>query len=305
MAEALSSRTALSRMLRRIVPFLVSAGLLAWLFSRVSLRQVAQAAGHLNWPIMSIMTALMVLGLYFWDAWCLRTVYALESKEPPLSYRRLLRVRGISYLAGAFNYELGQGFIALNMARLQSTTILHSLSRGVLLAYHDLLVLLSLGLAASLLSSDPRTAPIAKVCSIGLVLLLSAALTIILLPFRLRQRLKALRWTNWLQSWNLARTPRLLLLRLIYFGILIVYGMIALQVCGIQVPVLLALGALPLVLVADGLPSLAGLGTRETALLLLLPDAQPETLLAMSLFWSSGMIVGRLSIGLFHLWTMR
>jgi hypothetical protein len=285
-----------------LVPFLISGGLLALLGWRVSWTEVAQAGSHLNWPVMSSLTVVMVLCLYFWDALCLGTVYALADGSPPLSYRRLLRIRGVSYLAGAFNYELGQGFIALSMARIQSTSLLHSLSRSVLLAYHDLLVLLSLGLAASLLHGAGETAAIADVCLIGLAILLIAALAILLLPGRVRQRLKTSRWTEWLDSWQLARTPRLLLLRIVYYAILIAYGMAALRLCGIGVDALSALSALPLVLVADGLPSFAGLGTRETALLFLLPTSQPETLLAMSLFWSSGMIVVRLIIGLVVYW---
>jgi hypothetical protein len=91
-------------------------------------------------------------------------------------------------------------------------------------------------------------------------------------------------------------------LRLVYFGILIVYGGLALWICEIPVGPMVVLGTIPLVLVADALPSVAGLGTRETALLLLLKPDSPATLLAMSLFWSTGMIVCRLAIGLLLLW---
>ena len=59
---------------------------------------------------------------------------------------------------------------------------------------------------------------------------------------------------------------------------------------------------IPLVLLADGLPSVAGLGTRDTALQLLLSPDNPEALLAMSLIWSTGLVVVRSIIGLAHLW---
>ena len=285
---------------RNLIPFAVSGGLLAWLATRVSLEELGQAAAELNWPLLSLLTVLLVLALYFWDAFCLKTVYGLEGHT--LGYGKLLHVRGLSYLAGAFNYELGQGFIAWNMARLQSTTLVFSLSRSVLLAWHDLLVLLSLGLAASLVSGDERTAAIRRVCLIGLVVLLVVPLVLWLLPAGLRQRLKGSRWTAWIGSWPPSRTPRLLLVRLVYFAILIVYGLAAFRVSEIPVGTLVALAALPLVLVADGLPSFAGLGTRETALVYLLPMPRPEPLLAVSLFWSTGMIVVRLVIGLVHLW---
>jgi hypothetical protein len=62
------------------------------------------------------------------------------------------------------------------------------------------------------------------------------------------------------------------------------------------------LSTIPLVLLADGLPNFAGLGTRETSLLLLLAPREPPVLLAMSLIWSTGMILVRFVIGLAHLW---
>ena len=88
-------------------------------------------------------------------------------------------------------------------------------------------------------------------------------------------------------------------------GVLLVYAAVALQMCGILISGLDLLSTIPLVIAADGLPSVAGIGTRETALLLLLDTDRPEVLLAMSLVWSTGMIIGRLTIGLTHLWWPR
>jgi len=50
------------------------------------------------------------------------------------------------------------------------------------------------------------------------------------------------------------------------------------------------------------LPSASGLGTRETALYLLLPSRQPDVIVAMGVLWSTGVIVVRLLIGLAWLW---
>ena len=74
------------------------------------------------------------------------------------------------------------------------------------------------------------------------------------------------------------------------------------RICRLHVDHQVVLGTIPLVLLADGLPNFAGLGTRGTALQLLLEPEHPAVLLAMSLFWSAGLIIGRLSIALAHLW---
>ena len=96
----------------------------------------------------------MVVALYLWDASCLPTVYSVDGNSWP--YRRSLHLRGVSYLGGAVNYELGQAALAWGVARLQNIGVVRMLSRSVLLAYHDIVVLLAAGWVGSLLSDDPR-----------------------------------------------------------------------------------------------------------------------------------------------------
>jgi hypothetical protein len=88
----------------------------------------------------------------------------------------------------------------------------------------------------------------------------------------------------------------------VYFSIFAVYAASALEICHVPVDHQVVASTIPLVLLADGLPSIAGLGTRDTALQFLLAPDRPEALLAMSLFWSTGLVVGRSVIGLAHLW---
>jgi hypothetical protein len=90
----------------------------------------------------------------------------------------------------------------------------------------------------------------------------------------------------------------------VYFGILVVYAVVALWICKVPMDNRVAASAMPLVLLADGLPNVAGFGTRETSMQLLLDPGREHApvLLAMSLFWSTGLLVGRLGIALTNLW---
>jgi len=287
--------------LRRLVPLAVTLGLLAWVMTRVTPRELVQAASQLNWPPLLAATAVMVVGLYLWDAVCLPTVYRVEDHR--ISYRQALHLRGLSYLGGALNYELGQGALAWGMARTQDTGLLRMLTRSVLLAYHDIVVLLSAGLVGSLLTDDPRVVRLRTYIALGLGVALACGALVWLLPTSIRARLRWAGSTSLLEDWSIARSARLVPLRLVYFGILVVYASVALAICRMPVDHEVVLSTVPLVLLADGLPNFAGLGTRETSLqLLLTPDARDAGLLAMSLFWSVGMIVGRLAIALAHLW---
>jgi hypothetical protein len=83
--------------------------------------------------------------------------------------------------------------------------------------------------------------------------------------------------------------------------IILLYAVVGLTYCGVELHSRVVCSIVPLVLVADGLPiSISGLGTRETALVYLVDPPQPAVLLAFSLFWSTGLMLGRLLLGLGH-----
>jgi hypothetical protein len=285
-----------------VVPLLLTAGLIAWLFTRVSPSQLMQAASEIAWLPMLLATGGMVIGLYLWDAACLITVYSIHHNR--WSYSESLHLRGLSYLGGCVNYELGQAALAWALARLQNTGIVRMLSRSVLLAYHDIFVLLSTSLIGSLLTNDPRVTRVRPYLMIAVSVAVLIALTFKLLPQTFRARFRLADSESFLEGWSFAQSLRLILLRLVYFGILVIYAVIALKICEVSMDHRVAASAMPLVLLADGLPNVAGFGTRETAMQLLLDPGREHApvLLAMSLFWSTGLLTGRLAIALTNLW---
>ncbi len=289
-----------SRWLTRAIPLIASLTLLAAIIWWVSPEALFEAAAKLRWELLLPVTAGMVVSLYLWDAYCLPAVYGVDGNELP--YRKSLHVRGLSYLGGALNYELGQAAIAWGMARLQQTGLLRMLSRSVLLAYHDAVILLAVGLVGSMLTDDERVTRIRPFIAIGLAAAILVGALFWCLPARVRARIVTPRIDEILVGWSLRRSLRLVPLRFVYFAILVVYAAIALAICRISVDHEVVLSTIPLVLLADGLPNFAGLGTRETSLLLLLAPPEPAVLLAMSLIWSTGMIIVRFIIGLAHLW---
>lgn len=297
---ASNSGAALRWLWQRALPLIVSIGLLAWLLQIVSLRDLVGALSNLDWHLLAPLTALMVAVLYFWDSVCLQVLFVVDDRLVPL--KQSLAVRAKSYLLGAINYQLGQGAIAWGMAKLQNTSFLSALSRSVLLAYHDLFVLLTAGLIGATFGEDPRLARIQMICSVGLGILLAVTGGLFLVCKRYGRWIRRTKWGAWIDSWSWRRSLQLSVLRVIYFGTLVFYASLALRICRIAVDWKVAVSAIPVVLLADGLPSVTGLGTREAALLLLLDPPQPERLLAMSLVWSSGMIFGRFAIGLLALW---
>jgi hypothetical protein len=280
---------------------MVSAGLVLWLVYRVSPPALVAAASELDWPRLCLVFSVMVLALYFWDGVCLRWLFA----EPglPLSYGQVLHARGSSYVASAVNYELGQGMVAWELARAQGTSMVGALGRCLLLAVHDVAVLLTLGLVGSLLIDTTIARGIVGFCAISLAVLLGVGLLASLLPHKWRER-----WTIggrrlWPGSWTWGRSLRLSGLRGIYYAIILAAVGVGLEVAPVPLGRQVVFGAVPVVLLADGLPiSVSGLGTRETALLSLIHAPQPAVLLAFSLIWSAVLMTGRLLIGLANWW---
>jgi Lysylphosphatidylglycerol synthase TM region len=293
-----SRRAWLAFLGKRALPVLVSAGLVAWLVWTVQPERLADAAGALDWPWLTSLTAVLVLSLYLWDTVCLRWLFT-EPGHPP-RFWATLDARGRSYLFSAFNYELGQGVLAWRLSRAQQTTLASALARCVLLAYHDLVVLLSLGLVGALLTG-PRARGVVQFCAAGVAVLLLLATIVALFSGRWRRRLANARWDLWPSSWHWRHSGQLLLLRYGYYGLIMLYAIIGLRHCGLSVATTELCGAVPCALLADGLPiSVSGLGTREATLRYLLDPPDAALLVAFSLMWSTGLIFGRLSIGLVH-----
>jgi hypothetical protein len=285
-----------------VAPLLLTGGLIVWLFTRVHPSQLMQAAGEIAWLPMLVATAVMVIALYLWDSACLPTVYSIHDDR--WSYGESLHMRGLSYLGGCVNYELGQAALAWGLARLQNAGIVRMLSRSVLLAYHDIFVLLTASLIGSLLTDDPRITRLRPYLLIAVSVAVAIALTFKVLPQSFRARFRRADSESFLEGWSIVRSFRLILLRLVYFGILVVYAVIALWICKVPMDNRVTASAMPLVLLADGLPNVAGFGTRETSMQLLLDPGREHApvLFAMSLFWSTGLLVGRLGIALTNLW---
>jgi hypothetical protein len=179
------------------------------------------------------------------------------------------------------------------------------LSRSVVQTYHDALILSVAGLIGASLSEIPSAGQTKIFCAVLLVLLIAVGIVVVALPRPLRMRFQETRMGAWLETWSLRRSLRLLLLRTAYMSILGIYAAVAFRICGLAIDPRDVLRTVPIVLIAVTLPSVSGLGTREFALCELLGPDHRDEILAMSLFWSTGMMCGRLLIGLVCLWLRR
>jgi hypothetical protein len=285
---------------RKALPVAISLGLITWLASRISLGGLAKALVVLPCNLLIPMTAALVVALYLWDSLCLITVFSTGPSR--LTYTDMLRARGKSYLWGAWNQGLGQAAVAWHVARARQISLRAALTGSIILSWHEGVILSVTGLAGSWWVGDPRLARMKAFCAALLAVLVGIAMILRLLPSNGRQWLQRRPWGAALAAWDARRSMRLILLRVVYFGVSGIYVVAALWLCGQGIGLATALVVVPLVLLATILPSASGLGARETALYLLIPSSQPDVLVAMGVLWSTGVIIVRLLIGLGWLW---
>jgi hypothetical protein len=290
----------LLRLGRRCLPVLVSAGLVSWLVWRVSPERLAATAAVLDWPVLAGLTAALFLALLFWDTVCLKWLFA--QPDHPLPFLTVLHARSASYAWTVINYEVGQGVLAWRLGRARAMPLGAAIGRTILLALHDVAVLLSLALLGSLAGAGPRPRAIAIGTGAGLAGLAVVAVVLKRLPPR---------WRGWLPQrgsfldwWGLRHSLTLLGLRLLFFAIIWAYVALALRVCGFPEDARLVGGVIPLALTAEALPSVSGLGTRDSVLKACLQPSpeQEAVLLGFTLVWSTGLLILRLTVGLVSWW---
>jgi hypothetical protein len=275
------------------------------------LGDVAQTAWPLmteNWSLTPITeqplvsaTIVLVFALYLADSFCIYWLFSRQDRA--LKLRSVVQARGSSYLLSSFNYELGQGALAWNLASARGQTLLPALAKCVLLAYHDVAVLAILGLIGASRSEIPQSARVAWFCGALVMLLVGIGVVVRILPWSRLNRWVSPKLRLGLETWTWRQSAQLCLLRAGYFGVILLYAAIGLRLSGFNLSLQVLCSVIPLALLADGLPiSVSGLGTRETTLLYLLNPDEPTTLVAFSLQWSVGLALGRAIIGLFYWW---
>jgi len=267
--------------LRRLLPWLVGAAILAALLYRVPFAALRGGLVHGPWGWLSAYTLPVILLTLVADAYA--TFVCLKIAGEPRPAGTLFLVRGATYLLGLLNYALGQGGIGLYLHRtgvraVRGTGIVLFLlivNFGALVAAAALGLLLGEGGWTGTLRGTALALLAAGLAYLGVVALRPAFLAEreVLAPLFAAGPLGHL-------AALAGRMPHLLLLLLGHWG--------ALAIWGIHVPLPQALARLPVVLLASVVPlSPSGLGTVQAAqVLLFAPYASEAAVLSESLAYS-------------------
>jgi hypothetical protein len=267
----------------RLLPWLLTVAIFAFIFQRVPLRAVLEALRHV--PLGAYLALMLPYSLLYCgiDAFVLLRVINWFHTAVP--YRRILPVRAAAYILAILNPSLGQGAVAFALHRREGLPFLEvasSLLFLTVLEFCQLALYAAVGIFGFYPHLAAAFAPVYAVLGAGLGLGLFCVQQDIDPLAWVRTRIR--RWrtgdqtyraparlsqSSVLRTFKLAR-PQHYVLTLIYkapnFLLAVTVHYLALQLFGIHVPFVQLFGLLPLVFLAASLPvTVAHLGTSQAA----------------------------------------
>lgn len=289
----------LRTLVQRILPAVVSLGVLVFVFRDIDTSALFAA---LSWRVVAVLTPgfLLYAAVTLWIE-AVGIERLLSDTENRLDRWTTARIKCASYLLGIVHYALGIGALTVLLQRRAAIPLGRAASVVLLISSVDILVVLGLaGLATLSMRADEAT------LQLGLFALAVAGFWGGLALLRTRadlgplERVRALSLFVGLRTLPLARLAELFALRLAFSICFVAICGSGFLAFGVEAPVPTVIAGVLIVAVVAALPiAIAGLGTSQAAFLYLFSDyASRETLLAMSVTLSIGMIMLRGTMGL-------
>lgn len=253
--------------LLRVLPWLVTAALLAYLFHRTDIQKV-KAGIHNAAGWMAPATLACVVAVYLADSFAIWKTFGWFLTR--MSFADVLLVRGATYLLAAINYNVGQGAIVYFVHKHAGTTIVRGIATTLLVLGINVLALLFLATGGLAVAPDVPSAVkiLVAVAWVGL------AIYIALIKIRPRWLDKPV--FEVLLNAGLAGYARALLVRIPHIAALVAFQFTALHAFGVKVPLVDALATLPVIFLVGVLPiSIQGLGTTQTVAVFFLARYAP------------------------------
>jgi uncharacterized membrane protein YbhN (UPF0104 family) len=286
--------------LGRILPWVVTLGLLFYVFRSISFSEILAAfATAASWTVPVLIPC--VLGVYLGDSFAIWKTFGWFVTR--LSFREVLVVRGATYLLALVNYSVGQGAIVYFVNRSRGIPLLRGTAAVLLVMGTNILLLLVFATIGLLVAPDLPPA-MRKIVFGAYAALAVYAVLLLLKPRWLTSR----PIFDVLFAAGVSGHLRALLVRIPHIGILMVFTFASLRAFGVQVPVAQAILYLPVIYFIGVLPiAVMGLGTTQAAMIYFLssyvpgatPAAAKAAILAASLGGQAVALAIQVTLGIF------
>lgn len=261
------------KIITRLLPWLITAGIFAIIFTRIPISSVIEALGQVHFALYLALMAPYSLFYCLVDTFVLSR--AVHWFHRPVPYRRLLPVRASSYILSLLVSGLGQGGLAYYVHRREGIPFLALAGTMIFLGVMEF-IQLALYASIGILAFYPHLAPAFAPLYIILIAVIGLSLFIIHKGTGPLENLLS-RFGQWFQSrqsglLNTIRQVRLkhVVLTLLYkapnFLMAVIVQQAALQLFGVEVPFARLFTMLPIVFLAASVPgTVAHLGTSQAA----------------------------------------
>ena len=297
---------------KTILPWLVAAGLVYYVFTRVPFAQAWEAAREADLVLFAGVVGAAVLAWFAIES----TLYAwlFTRFNAPVDRAEARALRGMSYLLTPINWNVGKAAVILRLKQTKGVPLLESTS--TVMFYQSVDGIILAGFATAGMTLLPTLVVGAEDLSEarGWALLV-IGLTIVNLVI-LRASWPTFRWLRWWREIALHQAHRrfaprdlaiLLAGKATYHFLYILVFYFGTRAFGIDLPFPLALAATPIIQAVGGLPiSPAGLGTQQAAMLYFFgtrfggSDSE-AAIVAFGFSFPVALIVGRCLVGVFYL----
>jgi uncharacterized membrane protein YbhN (UPF0104 family) len=288
---------------RRLLPWVVALGALAWLGRTVPLADLREAISHVNLVAFLAEMVVFVVGTLLLDTLATWATFRYSLADVNLSFRDALVVRGASYLLAILHYGAGQGGLAYFVHRKHHVELARAAGAVMLIMGVNVVVVALCAFAGTLAGEAPDT-PLLRWLVIGIGCGFPGYIAVILLKpaFLAKRKLLAPLFTAGIRGHAFAA-----LARLPHIAWLVTMTWVIMRLYGVEVPFLRAVTLLPIVFAVAVLPiSPSGLGTTQALSVAMFaryaygpnPDA---AVLAYSLAVQFGSLLVQLPIGLLFL----
>jgi hypothetical protein len=284
---------------QRFLPALVSVGALFWVFRDLDFPALKAA---LSWHVVAVLApALLVYGAATLLFEALSIILLLSARPAGFGLWTVARIKTASYLLAIVNFTLGAGALTVLLRRRAGIGLGESASIVLLVVSVDLVILMLMAAAGTSLMETGAPAVRAGLFAL-LIVGFVIGMTVLRMPANLGpiDRLRSLTVFEALRTTPLARLGKLAVLRVFFTSSFIALGGAAFLSFGISIPLSDLVVGMVVVGVVGALPiAVAGLGTVQIAIIEVFGHlADKETLLALSLVLTAGMIVLRAGMGL-------
>lgn len=287
---------------KRIIPFITAVAILAYLFKNIDIRKCFDALARADIFAFVPWLVAFVLTSFLMDTQNLKEM--LRHFHYPVSFRKALNIRGITYLLMSIDYSLSLGALVYYMKRDLSIPVMRSTSLMLFfnaVTHFALVIMTIIGLLVLMPSSALlQYFLIACICLAVFNVCLVAVLKN-LPEYGIMRKIKNLhvirtfQEASWLSFWVLV------FWRAMYYVLFIIFFYGAFRFFHMQIPIITLIAYIPIILLIISLPiAPCGLGSTQAAMIFLFKGyGSSENIMALGLLYSTSIIVFRSLIGLF------